>query len=215
MTSKEEAKRKEDLILGRSAPSSWNNFDQAFIEFLALGSSAGFGWDKLNFLHSSFNGAVFSIFTGICVNSAMFSLLLSSDYQSRTFLLFLPSQQLGRGQNRHIWPHLIKVIFHTTWHHAQHIKLGEEGGRRRCSEWWHLSFQVTVTRDGALLFWRWFNMGLLIGSGELIPCFSLLLCVAFTIFISPHEFSLFYSSSSLTHPTGGEWVSSCVGLGWD
>ena len=57
----------------------------------------------------------------------------------------------------------------------------EKGGG--CSELWHLSSQITVTRDGALLSWRWLNTCLLMGSSELIPYLALLVCAAFALHI--------------------------------
>jgi len=45
-------------------------------------------------------------------------------------------------------------------------KVGEERGRGGSSEWWHLSSQVTITYDGALLSWRWLNTGLTMGNSE-------------------------------------------------
>ena len=40
------------------------------------------------------------------------------------------AQGVGRGHSRDSWPQLTKGIFHTIWHHAQHIKLEEEEGGR-------------------------------------------------------------------------------------
>jgi len=48
---------------------------------------------------------------------------------------------------------------------------------------------------GALLSWRWLNTCLPMGSSELIPCFSLLLCVAFAL---PINLSLSQPTSFLT-----------------
>jgi len=53
------------------------------------------------------------------------------------------------------------------------------------------------------------NTCLLVGSSEWIPCFGLLVCAAFTLpvklfFISAHEFSHFFPSNSVLHPTEGE-----------
>jgi len=47
------------------------------------------------------------------------------------------------------------------------------------------------------------------GSGELIPCFALLTCMAFALpvklsLFQPTSFLHFHSSNSLPHPTGGE-----------
>jgi len=61
------------------------------------------------------------------------------------------------------------------------IKLGEEGRKGGHSELWHLSSQVTVSCDGTLLSWRWLNTYLPMGSRERIPCFALLMCMAFVL----------------------------------
>jgi len=54
------------------------------------------------------------------------------------------AQGVGRGHSRDSWPHLTKGIFHSMWHHAQHVKLGKEAGRGGGRwEWWHLASQVT------------------------------------------------------------------------
>jgi len=37
--------------------------------------------------------------------------------------------------------------------------------------------------DGAPLSWRWLNTSLLMESGELIPCFALLVCAAFGLLV--------------------------------
>lgn len=51
----------------------------------------------------------------------------------------------------------------------------EEWGRHL--EGWSLSSQVTITCDGALLFWRWLNTWLPMRSSELTPCFALPVCM--------------------------------------
>ena len=125
------------------------------------------------------------------------------------------AQEVWRGHSRDSWPQLTKGIFHTIWHHAQHIKLGEEEGRGGRSEWWRLSSQVTVTHDGALLSWRWLNACLPMGSGEWIPRFALLVHAAFAL---PVKLSFSQPMSSLTFTLpilspsrcGGEWASGCV-----
>lgn len=42
-----------------------------------------------------------------------------------------------------------------------------------------LSSQVAITCDGALPSWRWLKTCLPMGSSEHVPCFALLLCMAF------------------------------------
>ena len=74
-------------------------------------------------------------------------------------------------------------------------KAGEEEGRGGHSEWWHLSSQVTVTHDGALLSWRWLNTCLPMRRSEWIPCFALLACTAFAL---PIKLSLSQPMSFLT-----------------
>ena len=150
----------------------------------------------------------------------MFLLLLSrACTESRPFLLLTPPhQRAGWGCTRSWevtwWGQLTPtdqrdILCHMVSCSVQ--KLGEEGGSgRRHSEWQCLSPQVTVTRDGAPLSRRWLNTGLPLGSRELIPCFSLLLCVAFALL----ELSLTQSTSSHFCPSNSqaEWVSGCVGL---
>jgi len=43
-----------------------------------------------------------------------------------------------------------------------------------------MSSQVTVTRDGALLSWRWLNISLLVESSECTGLFSLALAHSFS-----------------------------------
>ena len=66
---------------------------------------AGFGWGRVNFLHSSWYGAVVWICAGNSVdNTGMFSLLLSSAYtEPRPFLLLThpTSEQAGGAQG--VW----------------------------------------------------------------------------------------------------------------
>ena len=115
------------------------------------------------------------------------------------------AQEVGRGHSRDSWPQLTQGIFHTIGCHAQHIKLGEEEGMGGCSEWWHLSSQVTITRNGALLSWRWLNTCLLMGSSEWSPYCVLLACTAFALHIKLslsqpmrfHAFALLILSSIL------------------
>ena len=73
------------------------------IQCTTLACSACFGWDRVNFLHSSWYGAMFWICAENSVdNSGMFSLLLSSAYTaSRPFLLLTPPhQRVGWGCTR-------------------------------------------------------------------------------------------------------------------
>jgi len=44
-----------------------------------------------------------------------------------------------------------------------------------------VSLEVSITRDGALFSWRWLNFCLLMGSSEWIPCFALLVRMAFAL----------------------------------
>jgi len=75
------------------------------------------------------------------------------------------------------------------------IKLGEEEGRGDIRSYGVLSSQVTVTRDRALLSWRWLNTCLPTGSRERIPHFALLACAGFALRI---KLSLPQPSSFLT-----------------
>ena len=77
-------------------------------------------------------------------------------------------------------------------------------------------------RDGALLSWRWLNTCLPMGKSELIPCFALLVHVAFAL---PIELSLSQPMSFLTFtlpilspiPLGGGSERAavwCLVAGW-
>ena len=61
------------------------------------GGCAGFGWDRVHVLHSSWCGAMFRICAETRVdNTEMLLLLLSSAYtESRPFLLLTPPHQRG------------------------------------------------------------------------------------------------------------------------
>lgn len=61
--------------------------------------------------------------------------------------------------------------------------------------WWHLSSQVTVICD-RVLGW-WLNSWLPVGSREWIPCFTLLLCMAF---VFPFKLSASQCMSFSTFP---------------
>ena len=63
------------------------------------------------------------------------------------------------------------------------------------SELQHLNSPVTVMRDGVLLSWRWLNTCLLVGSGEWIHSFPLLVRTAFAL---PVKLSLSQPMSFLT-----------------
>lgn len=92
-------------------------------------------------------------------------------------------------------------------------------GRRRRNDG-ILSSHVTLTDNGVLLSWEWMNTCLPMGCSEWIPCFSLLVHMAFALLIkvslSQHTniFFFFCSSNSLPYPIWWDWESSCVGLSW-
>lgn len=93
------------------------------------------------------------------------------------------AQSLGKGHSQESWPQLTRGIFHTMWCLAQQYKLDE---RRReagggCLELRHLSSQVTVMHEEALLSWKQPNICLLIGSSEWILYFALLAHAAFPL----------------------------------
>jgi len=66
---------------------------------------AGFGWDRVNFLHSSQSGAMFWICAEHSVdNTGMFLLLLSSAHtESGPFLLLTPPHQRVGWRCRRSW----------------------------------------------------------------------------------------------------------------
>lgn len=107
-------------------------------------------------------------------------------------------------------------ISHTVWCHAQQQSWGnrKEG---EDSQWWCLPSQVTVMCVGAWFSWKCLNPCLSIGSGEWISCFLLLVCVCVCVTFSlltklPLSQPTRFSSTSLPHPTTGEWRSDCMGL---
>lgn len=55
----------------------------------------------------------------------------------------------------------------------------EEGVGGEHLELKSLSFQDTAIPEEALLYWGWLNMHVLVGNGELIPCFACL-CIEFS-----------------------------------
>jgi len=84
---------------------------------------------------------------------------------------------------------------------------GVRGRKRKEGRVWSdgvLSSQETIMCDGALLFRRWVNTCLPMGSSEWICCFALLVCTAFALPIKPLPqltSSLCHPSESLPHPT--------------
>ena len=170
---------------------------------------------------------------GLCSGFVLKTVLLTQGYfsdcwsaltQSQGLFCFSPHQQIGQsaqepgeGTRLGSWPQLTKGIFHATWRHAQHIKLGEGGNGGERLKWQHLSSQVTIMCDGALLSWRWLNSCLPMGSGEWIPYFALLAHAGFTL---PVTLSLSQPTSFLTFtllilspvPPWGERASGCLVL---
>jgi len=70
-----------------------------------------------------------------------------------------------------------------------------------------------VTRDGALLSWKWLNICLEVVNEFLVLlclCAQLLLCL-FTVFISIHEFSHFHPQNFLPHPAEGSEQAAAWG----
>lgn len=66
-------------------------------------------------------------------------------------------------------------------YHMTAFSTHKSGGRK--GKTMVLSFQVTVTHDGALLSWRWLNICRPIGSGEKIPCFTLPVWMDFLLYL--------------------------------
>jgi len=75
--------------------------------FVIMGNTdcAGFGWGRVNFPHSSWDGAVFWICGENSVdNTAKFQLLLSGAYiESRPFLLLAPPHQWVGWGAQEVW----------------------------------------------------------------------------------------------------------------
>lgn len=85
--------------------------------------------------------------------------------------------------------------------------------RKGLSEIWHLFSPVTMRSDGALLSWGLQNICLPMGSSELIPCFILLVCMAFALPIElclkTWVFLILLVPFSL-HPTRREWAAELL-----
>ena len=125
---------------------------------------AGFNWYRVNFLHSSYCGAMFWICAENSIdNTEMFLLLLSSAYiESRPFLLLTPPHQWAGWRCTRRWEgtqpgQLTPADQRDIPYHMASCSAYKAGGKRRRgwhSEWWRLSSQVTITCDEALLSWR-------------------------------------------------------------
>lgn len=78
---------------------------------------------------------------------------------------------------------------------------GRKGGRGENTVLWDLSPQVTTVHNGALLSWRWLNNSLARGSeSKFLGLFCL--CVQLLVLLSLSQPMSFYTSVSLSHPTG-------------
>lgn len=154
-------------------------------------------------------------------NTKIFSLLLSSAYaEASLFLLLLPYHKCeGWGctsiwEGTQLWGKLTQ--FYTMCHHKCWGKLGEEEEDRRHFEWWCLSSPVTIMCKQALISgdgrtpacpWKWWMISLF---G--LACVNLLLYLFKCLYLT-HEFSHFYLSNSLPHPSGGG-VSKWLRVAW-
>jgi len=103
-------------------------------------------------------------------------------------------QVVGRGQSWDEWPPNDQRDIPDHMMSCSAKKAGER--REGNSESWHLSSEVSVTPDGALLSWEWLNICLLIASSELNPCLACLCVQLFLyllnrLYINPQVFSLF------------------------
>ena len=106
--------------------------------FPTFGACAGFDWDRVNFFHNSWYGALFWICAGNSVdNTGRFSLLLSSAHtESRPFLLLTPPhQRVGWGCTRS-WEgtwlgQLTPTVQRDIPYHMVSCSAYTAGGRRR------------------------------------------------------------------------------------
>ena len=98
----------------------------------------------------------------------------------------------------------------------------EEEGRGTCLEWCCLSSRVTITRDGALLSWRWLNRACwreAVNEFLVWLCLHewLLLYLLNYLYLNPRVFSLLPFQFS-PHPSRGKRASGCLvlscQLGW-
>jgi len=189
-------------------------------------SCADFGWVIVHFLHSTKYGAVFWICAENSVdNTGMFSSLLSSAHTaSGAFQPLTPLlQQAGWGHKE-----LGEDIARTDDpgdipHHMASRSAYKVGGRRKggCLQPWHLSSQVAVRGDGALLSWGWLNTGLQqeVVNGFLVSlclCVQILLCLLNCLYLNPPVFAFLpFQPSPPSHRGGSERAAVwCLVASW-
>lgn len=110
------------------------------------------------------------------------------------------STALGRGHSQGRWFSLTQGMFHTTWHHAQHISWtkNEEGGRSK-----------VMVFDFPSHYYMWWSSALL-EVAEHLFCSACMWSFTFTnssVVISTHDLSSFYPSDCLPMPQRG--LSGC------
>ena len=112
------------------------------------------------------------------------------------------------------WPQLTKMIFHTIWCHAQHIKLGEEeGSGGGHSEWCRLSITLPLCMmepcfpgDGWTSAWQW----KVVNEFLVLLCLRpwLLLYLLNCLYLNPRVFSLLlFWPSPPPHRGRSEWAA--------
>ena len=143
----------------------------------------------------------------------VFYLLLSSAYRVKVFCVPLVAQSRnqprsswedGRGHSQDSWPQLIKGVSHTIQHVVSPSFYYWTSQREGCLQGWCLSSKVTFTCVRALPSWKWLNICLNIclsmGSMNSFLYFACTdsSCFAYwTVHLSVHEFSCFYTYNSL------------------
>lgn len=101
----------------------------------------------------------------------------------------------------------------------------KEERREEYLELWHLSSQVSVMHNKALISWNCQNICLPMGSNKLVPYFDVPVCAAsalpVTVLILTHKFSCSSSCSSFPAPClpgsekESEWVAvQCLSAYW-
>lgn len=133
----------------------------------AVCNCASFDWGRVDFLLSSWYGAMFRIFDESSVDNFRDVLVTAQQclHQRQGLFWFSPhsynkegNTRSSRGHRRDSRLQLTQGKSCTFLCHAWHMKLGEEEGLgqgREHLKWWFLSSQITITHDE--LSWDWQN----------------------------------------------------------
>lgn len=163
------------------------------MQHISLSQCAGSGWDRINFIHNSWYTATFRSvlkvaliiqrYLGISEQWLHRMKPFSPSHTTPSMSRFRISKELEGIQMEQLTPADQRVIPYSVISCSAY-KTGKRRRRKKgSSEFWSLYSQVTTACDEMLLSWGWLNTCLCMVSGELIPCFSMLVCAAFALLI--------------------------------